>query len=92
MRVDVNVSVANRELDTSTSRTEIKNLNSLRNMVRAIDTEVKRHREHLEAGRNVKNETRNYDVGTNTTVRTIYWICWEFSYCLLITGKTYPAD
>ncbi len=61
MRVDANVSV--RPLGTSElgNRCEIKNVNSLRSLGRAIDYEARRQVDLLEAGERVRQETRHWD-------------------------------
>lgn len=66
LRVDANVSVHQPGKPFGT-RTEIKNLNSLRSMVRAIDFEIERQIEILETGGTVDNETRSFDSITRTT-------------------------
>ena len=61
LRFEANVSVM---LDTDTElreRTEIKNLNSIRNMVKAIDYEVKRQIKLYEKGETVKPATLGWD-------------------------------
>ena len=61
MRVDANVSVrpvGDAELGT---RCEIKNVNSLRSLVRAIDYEARRQVDLIEAGDRVHQETRHWD-------------------------------
>ncbi len=61
MRVDANVSVrpvGDGELGT---RCEIKNVNSLRSLVRAIDYEARRQVDVIEAGERVHQETRHWD-------------------------------
>jgi aspartyl-tRNA(Asn)/glutamyl-tRNA(Gln) amidotransferase subunit B len=60
MRVDANVSVR-RPGEPLGTRCEIKNLNSLRSLGRAIDYEVARQIELIEAGDRVKQETRHWD-------------------------------
>ncbi|MGD0054338.1 MAG: Asp-tRNA(Asn)/Glu-tRNA(Gln) amidotransferase subunit GatB [Acidimicrobiales bacterium] len=71
MRIDANVSVrqANAALGT---RCEIKNLNSLRSLQRAIDYEARRQVEMLEHGEVVRQETRHWDenLGETSTMRT----------------------
>ena len=61
MRADVNLSV--REMGTSEfgTRTEMKNLNSFKAIVRAIEGERERQIELLEAGKKVVQETRRWD-------------------------------
>ncbi|HLH29364.1 MAG TPA: Asp-tRNA(Asn)/Glu-tRNA(Gln) amidotransferase subunit GatB, partial [Acidimicrobiales bacterium] len=58
MRVDANVSVRRRGDEAYGTRCEIKNLNSLRSLGRAIDYEVERQVALLEAGDRVVQETR----------------------------------
>jgi aspartyl-tRNA(Asn)/glutamyl-tRNA(Gln) amidotransferase subunit B len=67
MRVDANVSVrpaGSREFGT---RCEIKNLNSLRSLGRAIDYEVARQIALLESGGMVAQETRHWDESAGRT-------------------------
>jgi aspartyl-tRNA(Asn)/glutamyl-tRNA(Gln) amidotransferase subunit B len=61
LRVDANVSV--RPVDESQlgNRCEIKNVNSLRSLGRAIDYEARRQIDLLEAGERVRQETRHWD-------------------------------
>ena len=66
-RCDANVSVRPKgELKFGT-RTELKNLNSFRFIEKAIDYEVERHIDILEAGETVVQETRLYDPDRNVT-------------------------
>lgn len=59
MRFDVNVSVSSTgDLGT---RTETKNLNSFRSVERAVEYEVERQIELLEAGQKIVQETRGWD-------------------------------
>jgi aspartyl-tRNA(Asn)/glutamyl-tRNA(Gln) amidotransferase subunit B len=67
MRCDANVSVRPAGSPTLGERTEIKNLNSFRFLEHAIDYEVARHIELLEAGQRVRRETRLYDPDRNET-------------------------
>ena len=60
MRVDANVSV-NRAGEPWGTRCEIKNLNSLRSLGRAIEHEALRQIDLLEAGERVRQETRHWD-------------------------------
>jgi aspartyl-tRNA(Asn)/glutamyl-tRNA(Gln) amidotransferase subunit B len=61
MRVDANVSVRPVGDPVLGKRCEIKNLNSLRSLGRAIDHEALRQIELLESGERVKQETRHWD-------------------------------
>lgn len=66
MRIDANVSVR-RSGEALGTRCEIKNLNSLRSLVRAIDYEALRQVELLEGGGIVRQETRHWDETKETT-------------------------
>jgi aspartyl-tRNA(Asn)/glutamyl-tRNA(Gln) amidotransferase subunit B len=68
MRVDANVSV--RPVGTSElgTRCEVKNLNSLRSLVRAISFEISRQSELLSDGGSVLQETRHWDEESGVTV------------------------
>jgi aspartyl-tRNA(Asn)/glutamyl-tRNA(Gln) amidotransferase subunit B len=67
MRADVNVSVrkvGDNELGT---RTETKNVNSVRFVMQVIEYEANRQVDVLESGGTVDQETRLFDVATGTT-------------------------
>lgn len=66
MRADVNVSVR-RPGDPLGTRTETKNLNSVRFIMAAIDYEVQRQIEVLEDGGEITQETRLFDTNTGMT-------------------------
>ena len=66
MRVDANVSVR-RIGEPFGTRCEIKNLNSLRSLGRAIDYEARRQVQLLEAGERVVQETRHWDEASGRT-------------------------
>jgi len=62
MRCDVNISVREKGSEVLGTRTEIKNMNSLKAIARAIDYESQRHIEALETGVEVLvQETRRWD-------------------------------
>jgi aspartyl-tRNA(Asn)/glutamyl-tRNA(Gln) amidotransferase subunit B len=61
MRVDANVSVRPAGSPTLGKRCEVKNLNSLRSLGRAIEYEARRQVDLLESGEKVKQETRHWD-------------------------------
>lgn len=67
MRCDCNVSVRKKGATALGERCEIKNLNSMRYARRAIDYEVKRQIDLLEAGGRVKQQTLNFDPETGVT-------------------------
>ncbi len=60
MRVDANVSVRRRGAEFGT-RCEIKNVNSVRSVGRAIEYEAQRQIGMLEAGEPIRQETRHWD-------------------------------
>ncbi|HEV2427335.1 MAG TPA: Asp-tRNA(Asn)/Glu-tRNA(Gln) amidotransferase subunit GatB [Acidimicrobiales bacterium] len=66
LRVDANVSV-HRVGEPLGTRCEIKNLNSLRSLTRAIDFEADRQWALLESGGAVAQETRHFDEATGVT-------------------------
>jgi aspartyl-tRNA(Asn)/glutamyl-tRNA(Gln) amidotransferase subunit B len=66
MRADVNVSVRRPGEELGT-RTETKNLNSLRFIQQAIDFEVARQIEVIEDGGTIDQETRLFDTSTGAT-------------------------
>jgi aspartyl-tRNA(Asn)/glutamyl-tRNA(Gln) amidotransferase subunit B len=70
MRIDANVSVRQAEAEFGT-RCEIKNLNSLHSLQRAIDYEARRQVDLLESGESVRQETRHWDekLGETSTMR-----------------------
>ncbi|HVI98491.1 MAG TPA: Asp-tRNA(Asn)/Glu-tRNA(Gln) amidotransferase subunit GatB [Sphingomonas sp.] len=66
MRADVNVSVRKPGAEFGT-RTETKNVNSVRFVMQAIEHEANRQVDVLEAGGKIVQETRLYDPDTGTT-------------------------
>ncbi len=60
MRVDANVSVRPAGSDTLGTRCEIKNLNSLRSLGRAVEYEALRQVDLLDGGERVRQETRHW--------------------------------
>src|SRR3546814_4180762 len=66
MRADVNVSVR-KPGDELGTRTETKNVNSVRFVMAAIEHEASRQVDVLESGGTIVQETRLFDPGTGTT-------------------------
>jgi aspartyl-tRNA(Asn)/glutamyl-tRNA(Gln) amidotransferase subunit B len=66
MRCDVNVSVR-RQGGALGTRNEIKNVNSVRYVMQAIEYEARRQIEVLEDGGEIQQETRLFDAGRGTT-------------------------
>ncbi|XP_049626024.1 glutamyl-tRNA(Gln) amidotransferase subunit B, mitochondrial [Suncus etruscus] len=67
LRVDANVSV-HRPGEPWGVRTEVKNLNSIKFLAKAIDYEIQRQISELENGGEVVNETRSFDCRLGCTV------------------------
>ncbi len=63
IKSDVNVSIE----ETNYTRVELKNVNSLSNIVSAAETEVKRQRDVFKNGGKINQETRRYNEAENTT-------------------------
>jgi aspartyl-tRNA(Asn)/glutamyl-tRNA(Gln) amidotransferase subunit B len=68
MRVDANVSVRPVGSHEFGTRCEIKNLNSLRSLLRAIEYEADRQWELVAAGKTVLQETRHWDEARGRTI------------------------
>jgi aspartyl-tRNA(Asn)/glutamyl-tRNA(Gln) amidotransferase subunit B len=68
LRVDANVSVREARTDGLGTRCEIKNVNSLRSLARAIEYETERQVGLLEAGEPVLQQTRHWDEQAQKTV------------------------
>lgn len=67
MRCDVNISVREVGAEKLGTRTEIKNMNSINNIAKAMEYEFDRQCDVLESGGKVVQETLRYDDATNTT-------------------------
>lgn len=67
MRCDANVSVRLRGSSTFGTRVEIKNLNSIRNVKRAIEFEIDRHIRMNEAGEPIQKSTLTFNAATGET-------------------------
>jgi aspartyl-tRNA(Asn)/glutamyl-tRNA(Gln) amidotransferase subunit B len=67
MRVDANVSVRPVGSETLGTRAEIKNMNSVRSLGRAVDHEIARQIELVESGGRVVQETRHWDEAAGVT-------------------------
>lgn len=68
LRMEPNISVRPLGSDELRTRTEVKNLNSIRNMARATDVEIARQIDVWESGGVVVQETRGWDEQRQTTV------------------------
>jgi len=60
MRVEANISIA-PEGEPFGTKVEVKNLNSFKSVEKAIDFEIQRHKEVLESGGTIVQETRGWD-------------------------------
>ncbi|MDQ1448755.1 MAG: aspartyl-tRNA(Asn)/glutamyl-tRNA(Gln) amidotransferase subunit, partial [Actinomycetota bacterium] len=68
LRIDANVSIRPAGSSEFGTRAEIKNLNSLRSLVRAVEYETERQSELIEAGERVVQETRHWDEDGGVTI------------------------
>ena len=66
LRCDVNVSLFDEEKGRGFERTEIKNMNSIGNIVKAIESESERQKNLLKKGEEIKRLTLRYDDSTGT--------------------------
>ncbi|MBQ8481316.1 MAG: Asp-tRNA(Asn)/Glu-tRNA(Gln) amidotransferase subunit GatB [Alphaproteobacteria bacterium] len=67
MRCDVNVSVRPYGSNEFRTRCEMKNVNSVKFVMQAIENEAKRHIEVYENGGKIEQETRQFDPSTGLT-------------------------
>ncbi len=67
LRCDANVSLRRRGETALGTKVEVKNLNSFRNVARALEHEIERQTALLEAGDEVSQETRGFDAATALT-------------------------
>lgn len=68
LRCDVNINIVDVETGARTNISEIKNLNSFRAAVRAIEYEEKRHIDLLKQGKNTTSDTRRWDEAEGKTI------------------------
>lgn len=68
LRCDVNINMVDMETGKRTNITELKNLNSFRAAVKAMEYEEERHRNLLSQEKNTIKETRRWDEVENETV------------------------
>lgn len=67
LRCDANISVRKKGETKLGTKVEVKNLNSVRNVRRAITFEIERLTALLSSGEPVQQQTRNFDADTGTT-------------------------
>ncbi|MCZ2139758.1 MAG: Asp-tRNA(Asn)/Glu-tRNA(Gln) amidotransferase subunit GatB [Bacteroidia bacterium] len=68
MRCDANVSVRLKGETKFGTKVEVKNMNSIRNVQRAIDFEIKRQIEAIETGETIYQETRTFEATKGITI------------------------
>ena len=68
LRVDVNISLMREGSDVFGTRAELKNINSIRSIGRAIEYEIRRQSEILDGGGSVIQETRRFDEASGNTL------------------------
>ena len=67
LRCDANISLRPLGAQELGTRTELKNMNSFRNVQRALEYEIRRQRSILESGGEIVQETRLWDANQNKT-------------------------
>lgn len=67
LRCDANISVMLNGAKEFGKKVEVKNMNSIRNVQRAIDHEIERQIEEVEKGNTIFSETRTFDAATGLT-------------------------
>ena len=67
LRCDANVSVRLRGETKLGTKVEVKNLNSIRNVKKAIEWEIERMITMLESGEHIIQQTRSFDASNDTT-------------------------
>ncbi|MDP4764150.1 MAG: Asp-tRNA(Asn)/Glu-tRNA(Gln) amidotransferase subunit GatB [Salibacteraceae bacterium] len=67
MRCDANVSIRKKGAEVFGTRVEIKNLNSIRNVKRAIEFEFLRHIDVIESGGEIRKATLTFNATTGET-------------------------
>ena len=68
MRCDANISVMKIDADEFGTKVEVKNMNSMRNVQKAIEFEIERQIEMLENNETIYMETRSFDALNGTTI------------------------
>jgi aspartyl-tRNA(Asn)/glutamyl-tRNA(Gln) amidotransferase subunit B len=67
LRVDANISVRRKGETEHGAKIEVKNMNSIRSVARALEYEEMRQRRALDEGTSLLQETRHFDEKTGTT-------------------------
>jgi aspartyl-tRNA(Asn)/glutamyl-tRNA(Gln) amidotransferase subunit B len=68
LRCDANISLRRKGTEKFGTRCEVKNMNSFRNVMRAIEYEAQRQSEVLEAGGVIEMQTRTFDAAKGITI------------------------
>ena len=68
LRCDANISLRPIGTEAFGTRCEVKNMNSFRNVMRAIEYEAQRQSELLDAGQTITMETRTFDAAKGSTI------------------------
>ena len=68
LRCDANISVMKKNSKQFGTKVEVKNMNSTRNLKKAIDFEINRQVNLIENGNKVVHETRSFNAANNSTV------------------------
>ena len=68
LRCDANISVRIKGAKEFGTKVEVKNMNSTRNVKRAIEFELKRQIELIENGEKVRHETRSFNAADSSTI------------------------
>ena len=68
MRCDANISVRLKGDSKFGTKVEVKNMNSIRNVQKAIEFEIQRQIEVIESGGIIRQETRGFDALNNATI------------------------
>lgn len=68
LRCDANISVMLKGAKEFGTKVEVKNMNSMRNVQRAIEFEIERQITAIEAGETIAQETRSFDALKNVTI------------------------
>ena len=68
LRCDANISVMLKGASEFGTKVEVKNMNSTRNVKRAIEFEIDRQIALVEAGKEVSHETRSFNAANNSTI------------------------
>ena len=68
LRCDANISVRLKGVKEFGTKVEVKNMNSTRNVKKAIEFEINRQISLIENGKEVRHETRSFNAANNSTI------------------------